>query len=267
MEYDPLADHEQAGRSASRGRLRTFFAQLNPFSSYWRRAPEDLIFTDSLARQEAEVKAGRPRDDYMMTLDVIGEVSHRGPRFQRWMLPTMVVIFGLALSLSFVDHRFWGWLIGLQLLIGVVLLVLALQGYASLSRFRAAADVSVKGGLAEAADLLAKGDTDSAISLMKLAVAEKPNTLGGRLLLAQTYSFAGRLDTAVQVAREAVDMFPQHPWPRQLLGEIYKSQGKADDAITELEKAVNLADAIEGLDHYKRQAQKSMEDIKKLRHP
>jgi tetratricopeptide (TPR) repeat protein len=124
----------------------------------------------------------------------------------------------------------------LRFVLGVIMLVWAMNSYASLW----IRDNSVSTHVYLAAGLGSNGRPDAALSEFARAVDINPSNALAKRFLASALNEAGRRDEAFQQAEQAVELDPTNNACHRVLSMILARQGQRERAIAEARRAVEL---------------------------
>lgn len=100
---------------------------------------------------------------------------------------------------------------------------------------------STRDQLAEAQSLLAAGETDKAIALLRSIVAADPKNPEAHMRLGEALEESGARADAINEFHEAVDLDPNNDAAWQALASAQFADGRYDDAIESYQKLIKLA--------------------------
>jgi tetratricopeptide (TPR) repeat protein len=123
--------------------------------------------------------------------------------------------------------------------------------------------------IVEARQTAQEGDLDKASRLYRQALSKAPDSILGRVELADLYLSRGDLQSAQSQLEQAKRIAPDEPTVREKLGEVYYRRGRTALAIREWQKALELSPNPDTLVKLKRALQENNEDIEfdELRRP
>jgi tetratricopeptide (TPR) repeat protein len=124
----------------------------------------------------------------------------------------------------------------LQFVLGTILLVWAMNSFASVWIRSNSAPTRIRLGL----KLAAENKMDAAVSEFAAAINRYPSNVPARQFLALTLNESGKTDEALQQAMRAVELDPANAAGHYLLSMILARQGQMQHAIGEAQRAVEL---------------------------
>ena len=89
-------------------------------------------------------------------------------------------------------------------------------------------------------DLIAKGQRDKAVALLRQIVGSDPRNADARLLLGSVLMEAGQAAESIDQLSKAVQLRPKSADAHIALGEAYQAFGRPDAARPEFERAVAI---------------------------
>jgi len=124
-----------------------------------------------------------------------------------------------------------------------VLLVTLLLGGCGASQATAPVETpsqEVSQMLEEGRDLLERGETDAAITVLEQVVAADPSLAEAHFLLGNAFTRAGRLEGAEEAFRSALELRADDADALSNLGVVLYQMGKLPEAVKQFEKAARL---------------------------